>query len=87
MSNKKELTPREIETQDAVDGAILNLITSLAPEGSEIEWDEEWGGEMRDIIKDVIVDKLHLMTEMEFYPYMQESQEEIDASNAHKLGF
>lgn len=74
MSEEKELTPREIETQDAVDGAILDLVTSLAPEGAEIEWDAEWGGEIRDIIKYIIVDKLHLMTEMEFYPYIEREE-------------
>jgi len=34
-----------------------------------VEWDMEHIGDVREVVQEVIVDRLHLMTEMQFYPY------------------
>lgn len=61
-------TPRQTEQQDAVDNLCHRLLCDLA--GQELEWDVEHYGEVRDAAQEVIVDKLGLMTEMDFYPYV-----------------
>jgi hypothetical protein len=65
-------TGREEERQDTVDNAIYNLMIELAPwetDEDDVEWDMEYIAEVREIIQNLLVDKLHLMTEYEFYPY------------------
>jgi len=65
-----ELSEAQIERQDWVDNACHGLLTELAG-GKEIEWDIELIGKVRDAAQAVIVDRLHLMTDQEFYPYIQ----------------
>lgn len=70
-------TDKEIERQDTVDNAIQNLMVELAPWGvDDIEWNMEYIGEIRDTIKEFLVDKLHLMTEQQFYPYRELGEDE-----------
>ncbi|MDD5547063.1 MAG: hypothetical protein PHO67_07935 [Candidatus Omnitrophica bacterium] len=78
----EELTSNQIDRQDCVESAIEELLRELS--GKEIEHDMEIIDIVREAVQEVIVDRLHLMTEMEFYPY---TQEETDAINAHELGF
>ena len=66
---EKELTGAQIDRQDCVDSAIHALLNDLAM-GQEIAWDMEFIGDVREAVQEVIVDKLHLITEMEFYPYI-----------------
>jgi len=47
-------------------------MNDLVPESSNLNWDIELIGEIRDSVETVLVDKLKLMTEMEFYPYIKE---------------
>lgn len=65
-----ELTASEIGRQDAVDNAILEMLHRVT--GGEIEWDIELMGGIRDAVQEVVVDKLHLMSEEEFYPFISE---------------
>jgi hypothetical protein len=65
-----ELTKEQIERQDYVDGTIHDLIRNLS--NVEIEWDIENIGKIRDAFKFIIVDDLELMTEQEFYPFLED---------------
>jgi|WetSurSiteA1Bulk_404760.scaffolds.fasta_scaffold87803_1 hypothetical protein len=66
-----EFSLREIERQDDVDGLIYDLIVNLCPEGPVPDWNIEHISEVREAIQDIIVDKLKLMTEQQFYPYRE----------------
>jgi len=73
---EQELTQAQLDRQDEVDNACFNFILELsgersADDGGKVEWDMETIQEIREAVQDVIVDKLHLMTEMEFYPYIE----------------
>ena len=70
--NENGLTQQQIERQDFVDNAIFSLIRSVNPSNKEIEWNIEMIGEIRDVVKEWLVDKLSLTTEQEFYPYIEE---------------
>jgi hypothetical protein len=71
MVDGEIFTQAETERQDIVDNLIYQLLTDLAPWGIEIDWDMEYIGEVRDVIQEILVDKLGLMTEMQFYPYRE----------------
>jgi len=64
-------TGAETDRQDIVDNLIYQLLTDLAPWGTEIDWDTEYIAEVRDVIQEILVDELGLMTEMQFYPYRE----------------
>ena len=68
----KALTEQQIDRQDYVDNAIFSLMRVINPSNKEIEWDIEMIGEIRDVLKEWLVDKLNLTTEQEFYPYSEE---------------
>lgn len=68
----EELTPSQIDRQDCVESSIEEMLRELS--GKEIEHDMELIDIVREAVQEVIVDRLHLMTEMEFYPYMQEDE-------------
>jgi DNA polymerase sigma len=70
--NENGLTQQQIAQQDFVDNAIFSLIRSVNPSNKEIEWNIEMIGEIRDVVKEWLVDKLSLTTEQEFYPYIEE---------------
>jgi len=68
----KDITKHQIERQDFIDNTIFDLIKSINPTDKKINWDIEMIGEIRDVLKEWLVDKLNLTTEQEFYPYIQE---------------
>jgi hypothetical protein len=70
--NKNGLTQQQIAQQDFVDNAIFSLIQVINPSNREIEWDIEMIGEIRDVLKEWLVDKLNVITKQEFYPYSEE---------------
>jgi len=70
--NENGLTQQQIAQQDFVDNAIFSLIQVINPGNKEIGWDIDMIGEMRDVLKEWLVDKLNLTTEQEFYPYLEE---------------
>jgi len=69
--NENELTQQQIAQQDFIDNAIFSLIQVINPSNKEIEWDIEMIGEIRDVVKEWLVDKRNLTTEQEFYPYLR----------------
>ncbi len=74
---EQELTQAQLDRQDEVDNACFNFILELsgersADDGGKVEWDMETIQAIREAVQEVIVDKLHLMTEMEFYPYIED---------------
>lgn len=71
-----ELTQEQILRQDNVDGACYGLICELA-KVSDIPWDMEHISEVREAVQSVLVDKLHIMSEMEFYPYIEEQGPQV----------
>lgn len=66
----KQLTKAQLNRQDGVDNACHQLLCDLAG-NRDLDWDLEHIGEVRSAVQEVLVDKLHLMTEMEFYPYIE----------------
>jgi hypothetical protein len=76
---EKELTGAQADRQDCVDSAIHALLNDLAI-GQEIEWDMEFIGDVREVVQEIICDRLKLMTEMEFYPYIED--EDMDEGGA-----
>ena len=67
----KELTDKQIERQDFVDNAIFNLIQSLNTTDKAINWDIEMIGEVRDVTREWMVERLKITDEQNFYPYLE----------------
>lgn len=67
----KELTEDQIRRQDFVDDSIFELIQSINPTGKIIDWDIEMIGEVRDVFRHWIVDRLKITDEQTFYPYLE----------------
>jgi len=74
-----ELTKEQTNRQDIVDNACHNLICELS-NGSYVEWDMEYISEVRDAVQGVLVDKLHIMSEMEFYPYIEDVKQDVECT-------
>lgn len=67
-----ELTREQIGRQDFVDNAIFRLIQSLHPSTTNIGWNIEMIGDIRDCLRKWIVDRYELCNEQSFYPYIEE---------------
>jgi hypothetical protein len=76
--NQKGLTQQQITQQDFVDNTIFSFIRLINPSNKEIEWDIEMIGEIRDVLKEWLVDKLNLITEQEFYPSFNGSERTLE---------
>lgn len=68
---EQELARKQLDRQDCVDNAIFHLLHDLSPQGTELKWDIEAIGEVRDAICDVLVHKKRVISEMDFYPYIK----------------
>ncbi len=68
----KELTDKQIKRQDFVDNAIFSLIQELNPIDKEIRWDIEMIGEVRDVTREWMVERLKITNEQNFYPYLED---------------
>lgn len=68
----KELTDEQIKRQDFVDNAVYHMIREVNPTGKMIEWDIEMIGEVRDVIRQWLVERMHITSEQSFYPYLPE---------------
>ena len=68
----KELTEEQIKRQDSVDNAIYQLIREINPVDKEIAWDIEMIGEIRDVVREWMVERLKISDEQNFYPYLEE---------------
>ena len=68
----KELTEEQIKRQDYVDNAIYQLVREINPVDKEIAWDIEMIGEIRDVVREWMVERLKITDEQVFYPYLEE---------------
>ena len=64
------LTDQQLKRQDLVDNRIFELLDDLSPGSGKAEWDIELIGQIRDSVEDILVERLKLVSEMEFYPYL-----------------
>jgi hypothetical protein len=70
MNQIKELTRDQISQQDAVDNAIIDLVTELTNGKYRMD---DLIGDIRELIIDHVCENgLNLIPEMELYPYIQE---------------
>lgn len=68
-----KLTSKQTERQDEVDNACYALLLNLSGKTEkELPWDIYYISKIRQAAQEVVVDNLDLMTEMEFYPYIEE---------------
>ena len=68
----KELTEEQIKRQDYVDNAIYQLVREINPVDKEIAWDIEMIGEVRDVVREWMVERLKITDEQNFYPYLED---------------
>ena len=67
----------QLDRQDIVDNACFALLNDLYDKTNRlhyidsIEWDIELISKVREAVQEVLVNDLHLMTEMQFYPYVE----------------
>jgi hypothetical protein len=66
------INENQLERQDFVDNAINELVCNINPSQQEIEWNIELIGGIRDIICHLLVERLAIIDEMTFYPYMDD---------------
>ena len=67
-----ELTDEQTKRQDFVDNAIYHLIQEVNPASKTVEWDIEMIGDVRDVIREWLVERMNIASEQTFYPYLQE---------------
>jgi hypothetical protein len=67
-----ELSDEQIRRQDFVDNAVFRFISDINPTSKELSWDIEMIGEIRDNVRQWIVERLGICDEMSFYPYLEE---------------
>jgi hypothetical protein len=68
----KELTVEQIKRQDSVDNVIYQLIREINPAEKEIAWNIEMIGDVRDVVREWMVERLKITDEQNFYPYLEE---------------
>lgn len=64
------LINNQIQRQDFVDNAIYNLLREVNPSNKSIQWNIETIGEIREVIRVWLVERLAVTDEMSFYPYI-----------------
>jgi hypothetical protein len=69
---QNELSDDQIARQDAVDNLIFELIQSINTSTIETPWDIEMIGDIRNCVKEWIVNRYELCDEQSFYPYIKE---------------
>jgi len=69
--NVMELTDEQIERQDFVDNAIFNLLNEINPSETELDWDIELIGNVRDCIQQEF-SRRDICSAIEFYPEIGE---------------
>ncbi len=62
-----ELTNEQIKRQDFVDNRIFELIQELNSTQTQIDWDIEMIGEVRDCVQNWLTEKAQI-DELSFYP-------------------
>lgn len=70
----------QLSRQDYVDNACQRLLEKLVrPVRDELDWDIENIGTIREAVMEVLVHKLKLLSEMEFYPFEEEERKNNDS--------
>jgi len=64
----QSLSDEQLKRQGFVDNEIFDLLKRLNPSRSEIEWDIQMIGDIRDTIQHWLVDRYKMADELEFYP-------------------
>lgn len=67
-----ELSDSQIARQDAVDNVIYELIQSIHPSTTQISWNMEVIADIRNCLREWIVDRYELCDDQSFYPYLAE---------------
>ena len=67
-----ELTDAQLARQDYVNGLIYETILASHPCADGLDWNIEMIGEVREKIRIWLVERLGLVDEMRFYPYLEE---------------
>ena len=67
-----ELTDAQLRRQDYVNGLIYETIRASHPSASGVDWNIEMIGEIRESMRIWLVERLGLIDEMRFYPYLEE---------------
>ena len=67
-----ELSDAQIKRQDFVDNSIYELILLLSPADAQINWNIEMIADVRDEIRYWLVNHYAVISEQEFYPYLEE---------------
>lgn len=67
----EDLSDDQINRQDAVDNVIFELIQNIHPSTSEIDQNIEMIGDIRNCLKEWVVDRYGLCDEQSFYPYIK----------------
>ena len=68
----RELTEEQIRRQDLVDNAIYQLIQIVSPDDKNIEWDISMIGDVRDVIREWIVEIMKITDEQTFYSFLDD---------------
>lgn len=66
-----QLTKKQIERQDFVDNQIFELINTILLTSEHIDWNIELIGNVRETIRRELVEKLNIISEDEFYPFIK----------------
>lgn len=66
------LSKEQIKRQDLVDNAIFQLIQEINPCNTDITWNIELIGAIRDTVQTIFVENLALCNEETFYPFLKE---------------
>ena len=67
-----ELSDSQIARQDVVDNLIFELIKMIHPSTTQIRWNIELIGDIRNCLREWIVDRYELCDDQSFYPYFVE---------------
>jgi hypothetical protein len=67
-----ELSNKQIVRQDFVDNQIQQLLEALNPTDIIIDWDIENISQVREVIKEIIIEKLNICDKQTFYPYIED---------------
>jgi len=65
----RELTDKQVEQVDAINGIAYNAMAELLEE--DVEWNMEWIGEISDVLCDIAI-RYFGKKEMDVYPYIKE---------------
>ncbi len=65
-----ELLKTQLARQDWVDNAIFQLMQDINPSDTEIDWNIELIGTIRDSIQQIFVGDLKICNEQDFYPFI-----------------